>query len=115
MCDFAIRDGSGLDLIIKERERQITEEGWTPEHDAQHNGSELAVVAACYAVSGLNEDEDNGTVIQRLEEGTVEDGWPADWDENWDKRGKHDRLKELAIAGALIAAEIDRIKAMREE
>jgi hypothetical protein len=109
--DFAIKAGSGLDLIIKERERQISEEGWTPEHDAQHNGGELAVAAACYAVEGLNDDEDNGTFVQRLEGGVVEDGWPKDWDSKWDKREKHDQLKRLTIAGALIAAEIDRIQA----
>lgn len=36
------------------------------------------------------------------------DPWP--WDVAWDKRYKHDRLKQLAIAGALIAAEIDRLE-----
>jgi hypothetical protein len=29
----------------------------------------------------------------------------------WDKREKHDRMRRLEIAGALIAAEIDRLEA----
>ena len=41
--NFAIRNGSGLDLIIKERERQISKEGWTPEHDAKHIDGAMAV------------------------------------------------------------------------
>jgi hypothetical protein len=35
------------------------------------------------------------------------DAWP--WSRNWDKRDKHSRTRRLEIAGALIAAEIDRL------
>lgn len=34
--------------------------------------------------------------------------WP--WPTEWDKRGKHSRHRQLEIAGALIAAEIDRLR-----
>ena len=37
------------------------------------------------------------------------DPWPAKWSAAWDKRSKHNRLRRLTIAGALIAAEIDRL------
>ena len=40
---------TGIELISKERQRQIEEEGWTPEHDNQHTEGELALVAALYA------------------------------------------------------------------
>jgi hypothetical protein len=33
--------------------------------------------------------------------------WPTNWHHH--KKRKHDRVKQLAIAGALIAAEIDRL------
>ena len=36
------------------------------------------------------------------------DAWP--WEPQFDKRGKHSRIRCLTIAGALIAAEIDRLK-----
>lgn len=32
---------TGIDLITEERERQIREEGWTPEHDDGHRSGEL--------------------------------------------------------------------------
>lgn len=33
---------TGIERIAAERRRQIGEEGWTPEHDAQHVNGELA-------------------------------------------------------------------------
>jgi DNA polymerase III epsilon subunit-like protein len=88
----------GFSLIIDERLRQVTAEGWTPEHDAQHTGGELAWAAACYAAP---------QAILRKVGHVIGDAWP--WHKRFDKRGKHDRLRRLVIAGALIAAEIDRM------
>lgn len=87
---------SGTDLITEERRRQIEREGWTPEHDDEHRNGEMAISAACYAVEGTDAEV------------TVhgEDAWQ--WGSCHDKRKKHDKLRRLAIAGALIAAEIDR-------
>jgi hypothetical protein len=100
---------NGIDLIAEERQRQIEEEGWTPEHDDQHTNNELAFAAACYAASplaiykhlGISSEETgaNGHSFVEL--------WP--WSFEWDKRDKHGRIKQLKIAGALIAAEIDRL------
>ncbi len=91
---------TGIDRISAERKRQVEEEGWTPEHDAQHARGELAAAAACYAMNKapfLTSDLDHiGYCV-----------WP--WDRRWDKRKKHDRIRSLTIAGALIAAEIDRL------
>jgi hypothetical protein len=72
--------------ILAERHRQITDEGWFPEHDDQHADGEMAQAAACYAWSGC---------------------WP--WDVEWDKRLKHGRRKQLIIAAALLIAEIERL------
>lgn len=110
----------GAELIAKERERQLEKEGWTAEHDEQHTEGELALVAALYATPiplfALEERNDGGVQIY--------DPWP--WFETveitryndgatyqrkaWDKRKKHDKLRRLVIAGALIAAEIDRLQ-----
>lgn len=98
---------SGIELIAAERKRQVEVIGWDPEHDEEHNRGELAWAAVCYAAP-----EDIIRVF--LSDGTVErkrwvDPWP--WEEKWDKRSRHDRVKRLIIAGALIAAELDRIQA----
>ena len=92
----------GIERIKAERERQIAKEGWTPEHDDSHTREEMAIAAACYAVKGTY-----AMCIERRIDCT-NDAWP--WSEEWDKRNKHSRLRQLEIAGALIAAEIDRIQ-----
>lgn len=84
----------GVELIAAERQRQIDVEGWTPEHDAQHTDGELALAAAVYAVP------DHLCGIQMLL-------WP--WAPEWYK--PKDRIRDLVRAGALIAAEIDRLLA----
>lgn len=84
---------TGIELIAAERERQITAEGWTPEHDDAHKEGELAQAALCYIESALGiVDEDD-----------VPLSWP--WDKSWWKPSDRD----LEKAGALIAAEIDRL------
>lgn len=88
----------GIDAIATERHRQVTEEGWSAEHDAQHDGGQMTIAAACYAVHGTD---------AKVVSPHSDDGWP--WSSELDKRSKHDRVKQLAIAGALIAAEIDRV------
>ena len=40
---------TGVELIAAERDRQINQEEWTPEHDDGHEDGELALVAALYA------------------------------------------------------------------
>lgn len=39
---------TGADLVAAERERQIKQEGWTPEHDAQHGPRRLVAAAHAY-------------------------------------------------------------------
>ena len=104
------RDMSGIDLIAKERERQIAIKGWGPEHDAQHTDSELAWAACYYAmpcmigVSSLGGHEWFLTPDRFFAE--------TGWDQASAKRaGWDDRVKDLVRAGALIAAEIDRLLA----
>lgn len=89
----------GCELIRLERQRQVSKEGYTDEHDDYHRGGEIAVAAACYAVAGST---------KRVVDSRGADAFP--WEKRSDKREKHDRLKRLIIAGALLAAEIDRVQ-----
>jgi hypothetical protein len=39
---------TGSELIAAERERQVSAEGWTPEHDDEHSGGEMMSAAQDY-------------------------------------------------------------------
>lgn len=90
--------GQGVQLIAAERQRQVDKEGWFPAHDDTHDNGEMAITAACYAV--------HHTDARVFVEG--EDAFP--WGSCADKRKKHSAVRALVIAGALIAAEIDRLQ-----
>lgn len=96
---------SGIEAIAAERKRQIEVEGWTPDHDDEHTDESLALVAALYAAPFqlFSMEMDGDTWFQ------FEDPWPTSWDEGYDKRDHFDRRMRLVVAGALIAAEIDRL------
>lgn len=90
---------SGADRISAERLRQISEEGWTPEHDDTHNGGELIDAALSYVRAAINVDHP-AMANPPLE-------WP--WSVTWWKPSR-DTIRNLEKAGALIAAEIDRLQ-----
>lgn len=92
---------TGIDLIAEERQRQIEVEKWTSENDAKYEYGELAIAGACYAMptdKRVTDDHFVGLPWQ----------WP--WDRSWWKPTPDDRIRELQKAGALIAAEIDRLQ-----
>ena len=89
----------GVDMIAAERERQVTQEGWSPEHDDEHDDFELTAAALCYALRAT------GTDFGGPPPGPVP--WP--WDASWWKPSD-DPIRNLVKAGALIAAEIDRLQ-----
>jgi len=101
----------GVRLIAVERTRQIQAEGWSAEHDDTHTAEELARAAAVYAWPTPRPLE-----VKRM--------WP--WDRSWfkpaipggriafpeaytDDERRAARMRDLVRAGALIAAEIDRL------
>jgi hypothetical protein len=91
---------TGIQLIEQERERQISQEGWTPEHDDSHDGAEMVRAACCYAHAAA--------LITTHEIPPVLPGvwpWAADW---W--KPSEEPIRNLVKAGALIAAEIDRLQ-----
>jgi hypothetical protein len=89
---------TGIERIAAERERQVSAEGWTPEHDDEHADGSLARAAARYAEQAGN-DWSESTIAPY--------GWP--WDDKWWKP-TGDAVRDLTKAGALIAAEIDRLE-----
>lgn len=105
----------GATRIADERRRQCEAEGYDAAHDDEHDGRELAIAAACYTASAGAE-----TIYKRSDFAaglSFIDPWP--WSEGSDAR-PHDGnvLKEateaeairlLEKAGALCAAEIDRL------
>lgn len=101
---------TGIELIAEERQRQIEKEGWTKEHDAVQSRGELLDAARCYIIASdachYSKNNDTFKGGYRPGEGTP-DTWP--WEEKyWKPTG--DPVRDLVKAGALIAAEIDRIQ-----
>ena len=92
------------ELITEERQRQIEVEGWTPEHDDAHTNGELSLAAASYALAKHHRN------IYKPEFEFVGTGkiWP--FAKSWWKPTPENRVRELIKAGALIAAEIDRLQ-----
>lgn len=93
----ATKDTSGAGRILAERRRQVIEERYLPDHDEAHDAGELGDAAVCYAVAAA---------MPRELRGDVPDAWP--WDTRWWKP-VDDEVRMLVKAGALIAAEIDRL------
>ena len=115
----------GIELIAEERQRQVDVEGFTPKHDACHVNGELAMAACCYAAPR--------PLFAMMKFGktlSFYDPWPFESESvrgsfDWDKRKEFNksnvpinpeqltipqRIDLLIKAGALIAAEIDRIQ-----
>ena len=85
------------DMIAAERERQVTEEGYTAGHDKDH-ALELTQAAQCYVGAGIRAQHYAAHPL------TVPFMWP--WaDRFWKPTG--DPVRDLVKAGALIAAAID--------
>ena len=86
---------TGSELIAEERQRQIEKEGWTLEHDDGHSTGDLIRAAICYSETAL---------YPRGAAQAVPTRWPWE-DSGWKP---YTDIRDLARAGALIAAEIDR-------
>lgn len=100
---------TGVDLIAAERRRQIEEEGWTSEHDAEHHSDDhqLAWAARGY-IDAATVSDDLWVEFPNF----LPLNWP--WEkEAWKPSRGKDRVRDLVKAGALIAAEIDRLQRAR--
>ena len=98
----------GVEAIAAERRRQIEAEGWTTEHDDTHTRGEMAAAAGVYALAAASQNDYRfvliGSPVNDCLAGAME-LWP--WEKSWFK--PTDRRRDLVKAGALIAAEIDRL------
>lgn len=97
---FDLAANPGARLILEERVRQVTREGWTPEHDDEHDSCELVVAAVEYVQHAM------GQVDEMFALPDTGEAFP--WDARWWKPAD-DPVRNLVKAGALIAAEIDRL------
>jgi hypothetical protein len=110
----------GVARIALERERQKKDEGYDDAHDDEHDDGSLAMAAVCYAAAA-------GQAVYRHEADALSETWVDPWP--WDRRGDKrpttgmgtlkkttdaEKLDLLVKAGALIAAEIDRLLRKRD-
>lgn len=95
---------NGIQLISQEREEQLTKHGRTIEKDVETN-NEFQLTDAASALTMNPPPGLEGAYIQ-----SQGDNPPIGWDgEIWKKMVEKPYRERLIIAGALIAAEIDRI------
>lgn len=85
---------TGIELIAEERAEQTAKHGWTAEHDDTHDRAEMAIVAAELLCEGTD-----ASVGDR---GGRRDMWRLC------HKLRNDRIHRLKVAGALVAAELDR-------
>lgn len=87
------RKMTGIELIAKERQEQIEKHNWSLDHDKYVNSDGQIMKAVDSLILCVHEQ------------------WPSDWDPvyYWNITRKP-ATERLAVIGALIAAEIDRIQ-----
>ena len=107
---------TGIELIAEERQRQI-DKGYDADHDELESAFQLSGAAASYIANAHNLDfkdhthYDNKGDVMRVQYREID---TRKWAEQWpwadhDGRADSDILTSLIKAGALIAAEIDRL------
>ena len=111
---------TGIELITEEREEQLKKHGFDKEHDKEHTNDSLSwnasVLASPYVLYTKHKLA-NGIHFMKA---TIDNHWKLP-NQNYKPHGSNviidncelsgkERIKQLTVAGALIAAEIDRIK-----
>lgn len=91
--------GRGVTAIAQERRGQIEREGYAPNEDDAYTAGELAQAACAYITWEWSEAHDRDRHLALH--------WPMGWDLAGFK--PKDRRSDLVRAGALLAAEIDRL------
>lgn len=92
---------NGIELIAAERQRQIDVEGWTAEHDADHDRGDLADAAHAYLHHAGKQIATGRIDVYPSKVPSI---WP--WENSWWKPSD-DPIRNLEKAGALLAAQID--------
>ena len=98
---------TGVELITEERQKQIDKHGFTAEHHALnseklYNNNQMQQASIYLLDEDVSEDEMQSRI-------------PVNWDKQWFLRlNSRDKKERLIIAGALIAAELDRLNYIEE-
>ena len=95
-------DQEGADMIAAERSRQQLQEGFDHEHDDKHIFGEIAHAGSAYAETAALQSQYNS-----VPPCFIPKWWP--WERKWWKPSPNP-VRNLVRAGALIAAEIDRLQ-----
>ncbi|MCR5658932.1 MAG: hypothetical protein K6G25_06360 [Bacteroidales bacterium] len=105
---------TGVELIAEERQRQIEKEGWTAEHDAEHICGELTDAAVMYAMRGYWKKRIDPMIVGTEDMPGIM--WPfgIEFFKPSNDPWPDGRIRDLVKAGALIAAEIDRLLKEKE-
>lgn len=99
---------TGTELIAEERARQIQSEGWTADHDDGHRRLQMTRAAACYLLNTWEKSKlEESATGRHVVAAAVNVLWP--WEQEWWKPSS-DPVRNLVKAGALIAAELDRLQ-----
>lgn len=85
LINRAVGRSAGAELVAIERARQISQEGYSLEHDREHGSAELRAAAQAYIEGDIGK-------------------WP--WAPEWFKLSS-DPIRNWTKAGALLAAAID--------
>ena len=91
-----------IDDVLAERQRQIAEKGWTPEHDDQHSDGVIALAGSGYAYAAA------WATMAPSDEQFTDEAPPPAWPEDWEFKPNQPR-QMLVKAAALMLAEIERI------
>ena len=96
---------NGVERIAAERKRQIEEKGWSAAHDQQHMYGELSENAIGLIATAIDADP-----YSQPKHPSDDDDTNRYYEWGLARKHKGDELRCLEIAGALIAAEIDRLQ-----
>ncbi len=95
---------TGIELIAKERQEQIEKHGRTIEQDVKYNNFGQLVDAAKWLLDADQVEPEHFDIV-----------CPLNWNkEIWRKMISKPFKERSAIAGALIAAELDRLNALNQ-
>ena len=109
---------TGVELIAEERQEQLGKHGKTADHDDQlYNGelTDAAVICATESLVYYSKKHANGITFEvlRMDDWNLPVKYYGNVLLNNNKSSTEERIHQLKVAGALIAAEIDRIQRIK--
>lgn len=93
--------------VLAERARQISAEGWTPQHDDKHSDGSMALAAACYACNAATWAGRAPSIPDSDYTQFATPGYRWPWTRQWWK--PKSQRSDLVRAAALLLAEIERL------